>query len=46
MAQVLGVPVSSVKTYLHRGKEKLRQLLAKEGYYNGQRNFVDSTISR
>lgn len=44
IAQVLGVPVSSVKTYLHRGKEKLRQLLAKEGYHDGQRDFVDSTI--
>lgn len=47
IALVLGVPVSRVKTYLHRGKEKLRQHLERREIHarHGQ-GVVESTISR
>ena len=47
IALVLEVPVSRVKTYLHRGKEKLRQHLERRGIHerDGQ-VVVDSTVSR
>jgi len=47
IALVLEVPVSRVKTYLHRGKEKLRQHLERREIHarHGQ-GVVDSTISR
>ncbi|ODA42158.1 sigma-70 family RNA polymerase sigma factor [Desulfosporosinus sp. BG] len=46
IAMVLQVPVSRVKTYLHRGKEKLRQHLERRNIYDGDgERVVDSTIS-
>ncbi|EGW39826.1 sigma-70 family RNA polymerase sigma factor [Desulfosporosinus sp. OT] len=46
IALVLQVPVSRVKTYLHRGKEKLRQHLERRNIYDGDgERVVDSTIS-
>lgn len=44
IALVLEVPVSRVKTYLHRGKEKLRQQLERRGIHGGEERLVDSTI--
>ncbi|HUS88222.1 MAG TPA: RNA polymerase sigma factor [Desulfosporosinus sp.] len=47
IALILEVPVSRVKTYLHRGKEKLRQHLARRDIYEGDgQGVVDSTVSR
>ncbi|WP_206812365.1 RNA polymerase sigma factor [Paradesulfitobacterium ferrireducens] len=45
IAQVLQIPVSSVKTYLHRGKEKLRKIL-EEGYHDPAGQSVDPSVSR
>lgn len=45
IAQVLEVPVSRVKTYLHRGKEKLRQQMQRRGGYGKDGQLVDSTVS-
>jgi len=47
IALILEVPVSRVKTYLHRGKEKLRKHLERREIHerNGQ-SIVDSTVSR
>ena len=45
IALVLQVPVSRVKTYLHRGKEKLRQNLERRNIHDGDGERVDSTIS-
>ena len=46
IALVLQVPVSRVKTYLHRGKEKLRQHLERRNIHDGDgERVVDSTIS-
>lgn len=36
IAIVLGVPVSRVKTYIHRGKEKLRQNLERREIHGGE----------
>ena len=47
IAMVLEVPVSRVKTYLHRGKEKLRQNLGRRYIHEGDgQGVVDSTVSR
>lgn len=47
IALVLEVPVSRVKTYLHRGKEKLRQHLERRAIHEGDgQGVVDSTVSR
>ncbi len=44
---VLDVPVSRVKTYLHRGKEKLRKHLERRNIHEGDGpGIMDSTISR
>jgi RNA polymerase sigma-70 factor (ECF subfamily) len=44
---VLEIPVSRVKTYLHRGKEKLRQHLERRDIHEGDgQGVVDSTVSR
>ncbi|WP_407313821.1 RNA polymerase sigma factor [Desulfosporosinus sp. SB140] len=47
IATVLQVPVSRVKTYLHRGKEKLRQELERRDIHErgGQRHFMGPTVS-
>jgi len=45
IALVLQVPVSRVKSYLHRGKEKLRQRLERRDIYDRQ-HVVGSNISR
>ena len=46
IALVLQVPVSRVKTYLHRGKEKLRQHLERRNIHDGDgERVMDSTIS-
>ncbi len=44
IAQVLNVPVSSVKTYLHRGKEKLRQHMERRGIYERERGILESPV--
>lgn len=47
IALVLDVPVSRVKTDLHRGKEKLRKHLERRDIYEGDgQGVVDSTVSR
>lgn len=47
IALILEVPVSRVKTYLHRGKEKLRQHLERRDIHEGDgQGVVDSTVSR
>jgi len=44
---VLDVPVSRVKTYLHRGKEKLRKHLERRNIHEGDgTGIMDSTLSR
>ncbi|MHB1651826.1 MAG: RNA polymerase sigma factor [Desulfitobacteriaceae bacterium] len=45
IAHVLDVPVSRVKTYLHRGKEKLRQQIQRRGEYGKDGQLVDPTVS-
>lgn len=45
IATVLKVPVSRVKTYLHRGKERLRQELARRGMHERNGDFVESIVS-
>lgn len=46
IALVLQVPVSRIKTYLHRGKEKLRQHLERRNIHEGDgRRVVDPTVS-
>lgn len=47
IALVLEVPVSRVKTYLHRGKEKMRQHLERRDIHEGDgQGVMDSTVSR
>lgn len=46
IALVLDVPVSRIKTYLHRGKEKMRQHLKRRDIHGDGRGVVDSTVSR
>lgn len=43
---VLNIPVSSVKTHLHRGKEKLRQIMERRGLDERNGRFVGPIISR
>ncbi len=44
---VLAVPVSRVKTYLHRGKEKLRQRLERRDIHEGDgQGVMDPIVSR
>lgn len=45
IALVLGVPISRVKTYLHRGKDKLRQVMERRGIHEGDGQHVDSIVS-
>lgn len=46
IAVVLQVPVSRVKTYIHRGKDRLRQHLERRDIHEEDgRHVVDSTIS-
>ena len=44
IALVLQVPVSRVKTYLHRGKERLRQLLERGEIHDRAGRLMDSTV--
>jgi len=47
IALILEVPVSRVKTYLHRGKEKLRKHLERREIHEGNgQSVVGSTVSR
>lgn len=46
MSIVLDIPVSSVKTHLFRGKEKLRQILERRGLDERNGQFVGPIISR
>lgn len=47
IAVVLEVPVSRVKTYIHRAKEKLRLNLERRDIHGREgKHFVDRTISR
>ncbi|AET66000.1 RNA polymerase sigma factor, sigma-70 family [Desulfosporosinus orientis DSM 765] len=47
IAMVLQVPVSSVKTYIHRGKEKLRQILERREIRGGKgQPIMEEIISR
>lgn len=47
IALVLAVPVSRVKTYLHRGKEKLRQRLERRDIHEGDgQGVMGSIVSR
>lgn len=45
IALVLAVPVSRVKTYLHRGKDKLRRQMERRGLYAKHGKLADSGIS-
>jgi len=42
---VLGIPLSRVKTYLHRGKDKLRQELERRGLDEGYGQYAGSPVS-
>jgi RNA polymerase sigma-70 factor (ECF subfamily) len=44
IAAVLKLPVSRVKTYLHRGKEKLRRELARRGIHERNGDFLEPTV--
>ncbi len=44
IAMVMEVPVSRIKTYLHRGKERLRQLMDRGEIHDGAGRLVDSTV--
>jgi len=45
IAVVIEVPISRVKTYIHRGKEKLRQYLERRDIHGGEeQRVVDETI--
>ena len=45
IAFILEVPISRVKTYLHRGKEKMRQHLERRDIHEGDgQGVVDSTV--
>lgn len=44
IGMVLNIPISRVKTYLHRGKEKLRQEIERSGRNEIHRRHVDPTI--
>lgn len=46
IALVLEVPVSRVKTYLYRGKEKLRQHLERRAIHEDGQGVVDASVSR
>lgn len=41
---VLKIPVSSVKTHLFRGKEKLRQILERRGFNEQDRPYISSNL--
>ncbi len=45
IATVLKIPISRVKTYLHRGKEKLRQELARRGIHERDREYIEPIVS-
>jgi RNA polymerase sigma-70 factor (ECF subfamily) len=44
IAIVLKVPVSRVKTYLHRGKERLRRELARRGIHERNGDFLEPIV--
>jgi RNA polymerase sigma-70 factor (ECF subfamily) len=44
IAAVLKVPLSRVKTYLHRGKERLRKDLARRGIHERNGAFMEPTV--
>lgn len=45
IALVLSVPISRVKTYLHRGKDKLRQQMERSGINAKHGKLADSGVS-
>ena len=45
ISTVLNIPISSVKTHLHRGKEKLRQIMERRGIHERDGRYVDPIIS-
>ncbi|MHB8124476.1 MAG: RNA polymerase sigma factor [Desulfitobacteriaceae bacterium] len=45
IAAVLKVPISRVKTYLHRGKQRLRQELARRGIHERDGEFMEPIVS-
>lgn len=44
IAKALGIPVSRVKTNLHRGKTKLRQEMIRRGMHAGTEQYLDTII--
>lgn len=45
ISTVLNIPVSSVKTHLHRGKEKLRQIMERRGIHERDGQYDEPIIS-
>jgi len=46
ISMVLNIPVSSVKTHLHRGKEKLRQIIERREIHERNGRYADPIIPR
>lgn len=46
ISMVLNIPVSSVKTHLHRGKDKLRQIIERRETHERNGRYVDPIIPR
>lgn len=46
ISMILNIPVSSVKTHLHRGKEKLRQIIERREIHERNGRYADPIIPR
>lgn len=44
ISMVLNIPLSSVKTHLHRGKEKLRQIMERRGIHERNGRYAEPII--
>jgi RNA polymerase sigma-70 factor, ECF subfamily len=44
ISMVLNIPISSVKTHLHRGKEKLRQIMERRGIHERDGGYAEPII--